>query len=379
MRSRILLGIAITVLVALSALAQEKQPPEAEVPVGELVEQLRAADWRLREEAQRRLLEVAHRLQASENRAGFSDSGAKIVDALKGALEDENFEIRLRARQVCDSLGARDKAVKLLGYLLGKKEVGKVIAGLQRKIRRPIARLVSPRAGVRALLAEELGESRLEDALPLIVHLLGDTDRAVQDAALMALGNIKSEIRRKLLLLAAEKGHMLLRCRALLALGRLQEKEAIDEIAKYLDAGKVYFRLAAVESLDFMLDRRAGEHLVKGLKDEFERVRWNSADAFTRVKCKAAVEPLIEAFKEKTARIMSEEIIEELHKLLVPAGFRILTGEEARMKRYLPQALQHQTGRSFGTDAEKWRVWWQKNKGSFDDDMKRVQKPAGED
>lgn len=348
---------AVAIAVTLSAFAQQEQPKGPEQPgasVAELVSRLSYPDWRARESAQKELLA----------------RGAEVLEEVRVALEDENFEVRYRAKQVFDAVEARAQAGKLLGYLLGEEEAAGALEEIQKKIKRPMARLVSPKAGVRAALAGELGGSGLESAAPLVVHLLGDKDNAVQSAAQRALDGFDSKAAQKYLLAAARKGELVLRCRALLALGRVKEPEAAGEVAKYLDSEVIYLRLAAVESLDAMRDRKAAEHLVKAFKDEYERVRWNAVDAFTRVKCKAAVEPLIEALEKDTARIMEEDELKELKRVLVPAGFRILTSEEARMKVYLPKALQYQTGQAIGADPDKWREWWEKNKDSFSRDEK---------
>jgi HEAT repeat protein len=204
------------------------------------------------------------------------------------------------------------------------------------------------------------------------VHLLGDSNQVVQDAALRSLDLFDGEKRRKLLLTAIEKGGLLLKCRALLSLGKMQDAEAIDGVAKYLDSKVLYLRLAAVESLDAMRSPKALEKIVKAFKDEYERPRWNAVDAFNRTKCKAGIEPLIEAIGEKTARIMDEEELATIKEVLVPAGFTILTGEQARMQQYIPNALAYQTGVNLGNDKEKWREWWEKNKELFDNQMNRV-------
>lgn len=352
MSKRIALMAALVAL-SMSAFAQEeeprKPPAQPEAPVSELVSQLRSADWRTREAAQKELLA----------------RGAQALEELRVALEDENFEVRYRAKLVFESAGAKARAMKLLGYLVGEEAAGKALEEIRKKIKRPIVRLTSPKPGVRAALARELAGSGLNGALPLVVHLLGDGDAGVQNAALQALNSFESETRRKLLLGAAQKGELLLKCRALLALGRLQEVEAIDEIAKHLESETLYVRLAAVESLDFMRDRKTGVHLARAFTDKYERVRWNAADAFTRVKCRAVVGPLIDALKAGTGQIMSEDELKELTRVLVPAGFRILTGEEARMKKYAPKALAFQTGMRYGEDAGKWRQWWKENKETW--------------
>jgi HEAT repeat protein len=352
-----LTGAALVILLSVSVFAQEepKEPAKPEEPAGELVEQLKGGDWRTRETAQRKLL----------------TKDASVIEKLKPALEDENFEVRFRAKQVVEAIEARSKAVRLLGYLIGKDDASDALKEIQEKVKHPIARLSDPRATARVSLATELGQSKARAALPLLVHLLGDNNEAVQDAALQALTNFEDKKRAKLLLRAVEKGELLLKCRALLALGKLHETKSTGEVAKYLDSKIVFLRLAAVESLDFMRSREAAKHLIKAVKDSHERVRWNAADAFTRVKCKAAVEPLIEAIGAKTAKIMTKEEIKQLNEVLVPAGFRILEGEEARLQKYLPRALIFQTGQTHGDDTDKWREWWKANNDFYDDDMKR--------
>jgi len=322
----------------------------------ELVSQLSAGDWRLREDAQKKLLAL----------------GEEAAEALEEALDDENFEVRYRARLLSDSIGARARAVKLLAYLTGEKEAEKSLDVIKKKVNNPMARLTSPKDGVRALLARELGDTELESGLPLLVHLLGDENQAVQGNALQSLGLFEGEKRRKLLLVAAEKGELLLKCRAILALGKLQDTEAIDEVAKHLDSDILYLRLAAVESLDAMRDCKALEKIVKAFGDEYERPRWNAVDAFNRTKCKAGMKDLIGAFGREVARIMDEEELATIKKVLVPAGFSILKGEEAQMKRYIAKALSYQTGMNFGDDADKWREWWEKNEELFDNQMNRA-------
>jgi HEAT repeat protein len=363
----ILAYTAVVIIVTMAAFAQEEQPkeaPEPKVSMKALVNQLRSGDWHVREKAQRRLLV----------------RGEEVVKALKMALEDENFEVRYRAKRVLEAVEARAKAVKLLGYLLGEKDIQKTINKLKEKIANPMARLVNPNAAIRAKLAFDLGQSEMETALPLLVHLLGDKNGSVQAAAQAALGGFEGEKRRKSLLAAVEKGELLLKCRALLALGKLQETKAIDKVAKYLESETPYLRLAAVESLDFMRDRDAGKHLVKAFADKYERVRWNAVDAFTRLKCKAAVEPMIDALGAEKAQIMTEAELKKLEEVLVPAGFRILTGDEARMKVYVLKAIGYQTGTQpfvllgdpdgLKKTKDSWRSWWEKNKDAYDEEMK---------
>lgn len=365
MRKKMVL-ISAVIALSITALAQEEQP--LSTPTSELVNRLRSADWRTREAAQKKLLA----------------RGAQALDELEPALEDENFEIRYRARLVFESVGARARAMKLLGYLVGEEEAGKALDEIQKKVKQPLRRLTSPKPAVRAALVRELAGCGLGGALPLVVHLLGDKDHGVQNEALRALQSIENEARTEILLKAIEKGTLLLKCRALLALGRLQEKDAIDKIAGYLESKTLYLRLAAVESLDFMRDEKAGKHLVKAFKDKYERVRWNAADAFTRVYCKEAISPLIDALEARTAKLMSEEELKELTRVLVPAGFNILTGEAARLKPYALKALQYQSGSNYSGEGvtektvESWRQWWKKNKDTWDKYKKtKEQIPAG--
>jgi hypothetical protein len=99
------------------------------------------------------------------------------------------------------------------------------------------------------------------------------------------------------------------------------------------------------------------------------------------------VEPLIEAIGAETAKIMSTEELDELQELLVPAGFTILTGDEARMKAHVGPALLYQTSYSMRFEdtpdgikrwKEEWREWWKANGKFFDNEMTRSAQPRGD-
>ena len=98
---------AVAIAVTLTAFAQDgppEQPKQPVTPVSELVNRLRSSDWRARESAQKELLA----------------RGADVLEEVRPALQDANFEIRYRAKQVFDAVEAGALGGKLLGYLLGE-------------------------------------------------------------------------------------------------------------------------------------------------------------------------------------------------------------------------------------------------------------------
>jgi HEAT repeat protein len=168
---------------------------------------------------------------------------------------------------------------------------------------------------------------------------------------------------------------------AAVALGNIRDPRAVEPLIaalkhKYDDVSE-----GAARALGNIKDPRAVEPLIAALSYKNDRPPKNltktaAARALGKIKDPRAVEPLIAFFKEKyhsrggyeaTAWALGE-LRDPLGKIkdprTVPVLIEALKYQDKR-RSSSAWALQEITGKDFGEDHSKWRMWLEENKGTF--------------
>ncbi|MDY6932021.1 MAG: HEAT repeat domain-containing protein, partial [Halobacteriota archaeon] len=158
----------------------------------------------------------------------------RAVDALEGALKDEDYRVRESAAEALVNIGGERAVEALKGALKDKNP------------------------SVRGNAAEALGEIGGERALDALVEALKDEDSGVRGSAAWALG-------------------------------RIGDERAVDALIDALKDKNPYVCGSAAWALGRIGDERAVDALVETLKDEDSGVRVNAAEALGRIGDERAV------------------------------------------------------------------------------------------
>ncbi len=145
-------------------------------------------------------------------------------------------------------------------------------------------------------------------------------------------------------------------------------KPAVEPLIARLTSEDWIVRGYAVAALGGIEDPRAVKPLITALKDENRVVRINIIIALGRIKSSPSVNPLIAALEDNewlvrrhAARSLGElgdpRAIQPLVNALEGKGFHTAAAAAGALKKI--------TGQDFGPDPEKWRKWWEENRGTF--------------
>ncbi|MHC4955675.1 MAG: HEAT repeat domain-containing protein [Planctomycetota bacterium] len=205
------------------------------------------------------------------------------------------------ARVVVDLLDKRDsdRVREVIAIVLGRTEDADVLAYLRGA--------GYERAGKmgRATLCRNFGETGDAKAIPVLRKALGD-------------------------------GFWLVRANAARALGKLEDKESIDKIAKLAASGGGKVRVGAMDAL--ALFGADAEKTVPGFQSNLSHSSWQvkiaTCDALRAIGSVAPVELLIDRYEIEGGRV-KEDVLETL---------QALTGNQ---RKYSP---------------DTWRAWWKKAK-----------------
>ena len=105
----------------------------------------------------------------------------------------------------------------------------------------------------------------------------------------------------------------------------------------------------------------------EALKDKDTIVRQIAASALGRMGDKSAVPALIDALNNNV--ISAAEALGHINdKRAIPALMRALENPQRYIRRYAYEALEKMTKQNFGSDAAKWREWWEKEKKNKNDE-----------
>ncbi|MBI5238525.1 MAG: HEAT repeat domain-containing protein [Deltaproteobacteria bacterium] len=149
---------------------------------------------------------------------------------------------------------------------------------------------------------------------------------------------------------------------AVLALGVIKDPRAVEPLVAALK--DVDISEAAADALGKIKDLRAVEPLIEALKDKHTGARVKAALALGSIQDHRAVEPLIEAFKDMNH---NEAVAVALGELKDPRAveplIKALKDRDSVIRWKAAEALKAITGKEFGEDQQKWKDWWEGQKG----------------
>ncbi|MCD6412845.1 MAG: HEAT repeat domain-containing protein [Elusimicrobia bacterium] len=151
--------------------------------------------------------------------------------------------------------------------------------------------------GVRAQAAESLGNLRNRKATPALIKALGDKNRNVRAAVIVAFGY-------------------------------LRDKSAVEPLMNYYKSeDDLGLRISALNVLGVLGDEKALPLMIESLKDKNSRIRTIAAQALGRLRNPKATKPLLEATRDsdKNVRLYAvrslgevgnKEVVKDLEKLI---------------------------------------------------------------
>ncbi len=182
-------------------------------------------------------------------------NGSDILQVLVGALRDEERLVREAAVGTLIEIGDREAVPLLVPLLAGDAPAARNAARtvLERLGRvdpealRDLSR--NPDARMRIFAANIIGATGDQDHAPRLLELLADPDTNVQDAAVVALGNLAAPEAVGPLSGLALRGPSWLRFSAIDALGRIARPEAVEALRRLLGAVEDDFKGPVQEAL----------------------------------------------------------------------------------------------------------------------------------
>jgi serine/threonine protein kinase len=200
----------------------------------------------------------------------------KIVDGMAGKsgtpdpramLADEDEAVRLRALRVLELSEGTEALSGLVSALRDRSLRVKAAA---------VAALVAKGSGAGGMIIEELNEA------------LDTGDYVTARFAARALGLLGGEQIAPILIALIGCEDVFVACEAVLALGQMKCREAVEPLLSLLRSPNGNLRFAAVEALGHIGDPRAREALADLLADEDEGIRAKVRWALSRVKSAAS-------------------------------------------------------------------------------------------
>jgi TonB family protein len=157
---------------------------------------------------------------------------------------------------------------------------------------RLLADLKSLEPEKRRAAADELGEMRNREAVPLLIAALADKEASVREAAAFALGQTTdgravAPLTRALLDKDAE-----VRASMAFALGMIGDRKSGQTLSNLLDDASATVRAAAVTAMGVMQDEEGVDELIDMLTDPAFDVRYDAAWALGQFNEADAIEPL---------------------------------------------------------------------------------------
>ncbi|MDK2990626.1 MAG: hypothetical protein PWR16_2155 [Methanoculleus sp.] len=194
------------------------------------------------------------RIAAAEGLGELRDKGA--VGALTRTLHDAREDVRIAAAHALGRIGDRRAIGPLIRLFADRYHGVRVVAAdaiveFGRDALRPLEEALSdPVPVVRMTAAKAIGLIGATESIPVLIEHLGDAAPEVRWSVARALGDFGSL--------------------------------AIEPLALVLEKGRKEMRLAAIDALWEMLDKRAGDVLRSALEDEDEDVRAKAAAALRK-------------------------------------------------------------------------------------------------
>jgi HEAT repeat protein/beta-lactamase regulating signal transducer with metallopeptidase domain len=224
----------------------------------------------------------------------------KIVQAMIGALDDEDAEMR---EQAANSLGQLEdpRAVEPLtavllndvepsvreqaAWALGMIEDAAAVPALGQA-------LTDIEADVREQAAWALGMIEDESAVDALAQVMNDPDEDVREQAVWALGMIEAEAAVAPLMVALNDSNAETRGQAAWALGMIEAPAAVDALSGALHDEDADVREQAAWALGMIEDAGAVSALATALNDSEASVREQAAWSLGMIEDPAGVDPL---------------------------------------------------------------------------------------
>ncbi len=182
-------------------------------------------------------------------------TGPDVLQTLTSALRDEERPVREAALGTLIEIGDREAVPLLVPILAGDAPAARNAARtvLERLGRvdpealRDLSR--NPDARMRIFAANIIGATGDQDHAPRLLDMLADADANVQDAAVVALGNLAAPEAVGPLSDLALRGPSWIRFSAIDALGRIARPEAVEALRRLLGAVEEDFKGPIQEAL----------------------------------------------------------------------------------------------------------------------------------
>ncbi len=192
-----------------------------------------------------------------------------------------------------------------------------------------------PHPNVRRLAAKALGQIGEIGAVDFLIQLLNDSDRGVRATAAIALGNYRHPMVAQKIMDAYSAGASIsARTDMIFALAHINDILAVPFLVAHAKDPDPAIRAAIMLALGKLRDARAIPALLVGIKDSDEITRANAAYALGAYFSPAVIDALIHALADKAPRV----------------------------RQAAAESLTSSTGIDYGTDQEKWQVWWQQQR-----------------
>jgi HEAT repeat protein len=288
----------------------------------------------------------------------LAGTAAALDPALRKKAKDaDSFERSDAARELAAD-GSRE-AVKLLVELIADRSpyVRDTAVESCSKLRAAEAvAILAKRANVRDELerrnvADALGRTRAQQALPALRRMaLDDRSGVVRVQALDALWGFR------------------------------ENADALSIAAAAVGHADVAVRAAAVEAVGRIRGERARELVLKALEDPDEGVRCVARMELRHVDRDEASKRLLESLAAKGWPTRAQIVEDALHlrgAASMDALVRLVGDEHPRVAAGAHRALRRLTGKELGRDADLWSAWWKQNREGWRAPEGRLRDPAG--
>jgi len=256
-------------------------PPPPPVNLDRIAEKLTDKDPHVRRDAVRDM----------SGPGGFrKDDIARAMDLLAGVLADDSEEVAATAAW---------QAGHLLRYwrAIGRKVQTRFPEAWQRLHDALVAAAGKPPVGVQGEALLALGQLRSESSRQVLLTALKAKQGAIRGAALTALARRKDEQAESAALAGLDDPDPSVRRHAIDALGRLHSVKAVPRLVKITgDVDRPDEAVAAVGSLSSIGGEKAKAAVIAALRSKNTRVRWQAARLASGAD---AVQPLIAALRDE--------------------------------------------------------------------------------
>lgn len=254
----------------------------------------------------------------------------------------------------------RSRAARALGETGDKSAVQPLIVALQ-----------DPDPDVRQSSVIALGDIGDRRAITALIKTLKDSDCLVRKQSVIVLGRMADKTTIPMLINVLQNDRSIDVCMAAAcALGKIG-KPALSEINNLFNSKKEWDRMLAITALDAIEKNRTLTMYTNALDDPSYLVRWAAIKSISNFIDKSAVQILVVALNDESGWVRWRAakglgtlifLFPEEKKTAIPALIGALSDEIRWVRENSARSLKKIIGLSFGTDAAKWREWWEKNK-----------------